>query len=185
MNTKVFAIFDRTYFKEGIQRYFDVGREIGLVPVHGEIINGDALIALNRLYLMEHVYRKDVLQVIDLFHKSVITEKRLKQLYSILGEMLGYWFIREYGMVRKLQDDVKILQYGSTWWERNKKGVTSVAGAILSGAMALAGGGGMAAQMGVKGGQIAGECVDDHQKIEWDFNALKDAIVSINFNITP
>lgn len=184
MNTKVFAIFDKTYFKDGIQRYFDVGREIGLVPLHGDILNGDALVALNRLYMMEHVYRKDVLQVIDLFHKSVITEKRISQLYALLGEMVCYWFIREYAVVRKLQEDVKVLQYGSTWWERNKKDVASVAGAILAGAMALAGGG--AAPVGgiaTKGGQAVGECVDDHQKLEYDFNRLKEAIVAINFNV--
>ena len=89
MLMQIVKIFDRTSFKEGILRYFELGRKLRLVPIRGEIVENDALSALNRLYVMEHVYRKDVLQVIDLFHKHSIQESRTPQLYSYLGEMLG------------------------------------------------------------------------------------------------
>ena len=184
MLMQIVKIFDRTSFKEGILRYFELGRKLRLVPIRGEIVENDALSALNRLYVMEHVYRKDVLQVIDLFHKHSIQESRTPQLYSYLGEMLGYWFIKEYGVVCKLQNDIRLLSYNSSWWERNKKSVASVAGGLLGAAMALAGGGGVSVGQGATiAGNSTGDIVTNHAELEEEFNRLKEAILSVDFNV--
>lgn len=184
MNTKVFAIFDKTSFKEGIQRYFDVGREIGLVPLQGEIHNNDALVVLNRLYMMEHVYRKDVLHAVDLFHKSAITEKRVKQLYAYLGEMLCYWFIKEYGVVHKLQGDVKLIEFNTSWWERNKGDLISLGGLAASFVAAISGvSTTVAGTAAANTGSIGYETNSDISKQETLFESLQNAICGINFNI--
>lgn len=52
MLTLIVNIFDKTSFKEGIQSYFELGRNLRLVPLHGEVYGNDALSALNRLYVM-------------------------------------------------------------------------------------------------------------------------------------
>lgn len=184
MQSKIVNIFDRTSFKEGIQRYFELGKQLRIIPLRGDIVGNDALSALNRLYVMEHVYRKDVLQVIDLFHNHSDQETRTPQVYSYLGEMLCYWFIKEHGVVCKLQNDIRLLSYNSSWWERNKKSVASVAGGLLGAAMALAGGGGVSVGQGAAlGGKSTGDTVTNHEELENEFNQLKEAIISIDFDV--
>lgn len=184
MLNQIVQIFDKTSFKEGIERYFALGRQLGMVPLHGDVIYHDALIALNRLYVMEHVYRKDVMHVIDLFHIHSVQDTRTAQLYSYLGEMLCYWFIKEYGVVCKLQNDVKLLKYGSSWWERNKRSAAALAGGLLGALMALASGGAVSVGQGsALGGKYSGDTVTDHAELEQEFNILKEAIISVNFNV--
>lgn len=184
MINKVFNIFNNTSFKESVSKYFQLGKELKIIPLDCNIINDDAFISLQRLLNMEHVYRNDVLQTIDLLHRSALQKNRSSQIYTLLGEMVCYWALKEYSMVRKIQDNVRCIEYGSSWWERNKKGLASIAGGILAGAMMIAGGGGgsIAGPM-VAGGKASGECVDDHAELEWEFNQLKEAIINTNFNI--
>lgn len=184
MTSTIFNIFNNTSFKESIDKYFQLGVELRLIPKNGVIQNDDALISLQRLYNMDNVYRNDIFHTIDLLHKSALEKERNSLLYLILGEMVCYWSIHEYSMLRKLQDYIRNVEYSSTWWDRNKKEIATIAGGILAGAMMLAGGGG--ASVGgaaVTGGNSVGECVDDHTKWESEFNQLKNAILSINFNI--
>lgn len=183
----IFLIFDKTYPSEGISRYLSLIKEqhVSRIAVNASFENALVLFqSLGRMPNYEiYAYLPDA---IELFHKATSEECRNRQLLAYLGEMICYWYQKDYNKVRQLQKDVNTIQFNSSWWERNKKDVTGIAGGLLAAACALAGGAStqVAGMGGVKSGQALMDGVSDIEVEENHFTQLKNAICRINFSIT-
>lgn len=184
MNTKVYSIFNKTFLPEAITRYIDLGKEIGLIRQDDDVSDNEAILSLNRLSLLSTVQREDLLSVINLFHKVVLKEKRTKQIYAYLGEMICYWFLGEYGAVRKLQEQVQAVEYNPSWMERNGISGTTIASGIVTLVAAFAGvNPSVAGASAVQTDRMARSDSKAMAQSENTFKDLKNAICNINFNI--
>lgn len=183
----IFLIFDKTYPSEGISRYLSIVKEQHASRVSVNASFENALVLFQRLSRMPNYEIYTYLpNAIELFHKASSEECRNRQLFAYLGEMICHWYQKDYNKVRQLQKDVNTIQFNSSWWERNKKDVTGIAGGLLAAACALAGGAStqVAGMGGVKSGQALMDGVSGIEVEEKHFTQLKNAICRINFSIT-
>lgn len=184
MNTKVYSIFNKTLLPEAITRYFDLGKEIGLISQDDDVSDNEALLSLNRLSLLSTVQREDLLSIITLFHKVVLKEKRTKQIYAYLGEMICHWFLGEYGAVRKLQEQVHSVEYNPSWMERNGISGPTIASGIVTLIATFAGANpSVAGASAVQTDRMARSDSKTMAQSENTFKDLKNAICNINFNL--
>lgn len=184
LEQRVFLIFDKTYPNEGINRYLALVKELNASKT---IVDGSFENALFQFQRIGMTFTNEVYSFFpnaaELFHKASLEESRSRKLLAYLGEMICYWFQREYHKVRQIQSNVSSLEFNSTWWERNKKNVTGLAGGLLAAACALAGGAStqVAGMGGIKSGQALINGSSDIEIEENDFIRLKNAICKINF----
>ncbi|MDD6783809.1 MAG: hypothetical protein PUD79_04535 [Prevotellaceae bacterium] len=183
----IFLIFDKTFPNEGINRYLSLIKKQYASRVTVNASFEKALVLFQRLGRMPNyeIYAHFP-NAIELFHKATSEECRNRQLLAYLGEMICYWYQRDYNNVRQLQKNINTIQFNSSWWERNKKDVTGIVGGLLAGACALVGGAStqVAGMGGVKSGQALMDGVSSIEFEENQFHQLKNAICKINFSNT-
>ncbi len=183
IDNNLFNIFNNTYPAEGVALYLEfVQKQLyGHLPTIGSM--GSAIVnfkLIEKLPVTSSDSYNELYKSCLLFQNSRNELNRNLLLLAYLGEMICFWFMRDYNAVRTLQQEVSKLEFNSTWWERNKKTVAGIGGALLGAATMLAGGG-SAGVGGVKGGQIFMDNVSDIEHEETKFNELRDAICRINF----
>lgn len=183
----ILHIFNNVSIQEGINNYLEVGKQYGLVTENTKTFYNDALNTVFQLKQMQNVYREDLLRVVELFHRAATKDECIFKLYAYLGEMMCYWFLGEYNLVKSIQNVVANTQYSRTWWEENKKDILAIAGGALAGLAAFFTGGLSAPLSGgiaLVGGKAIGNCVSGSSEMETLFNNLKSEIVSIKLNIS-
>lgn len=184
LDKEIFNIFNNTYPSEGVTLYLELVRKqfYGTLPTDGSF--GNAIVSFRliaKLPSNSYDCYNELYKACLLFQNSVDELNRSRLLLAHLGEMICFWYMRDYNAVRAIQQVVSGLSFNSTWWERNKKTFAGIGGALLGAATMLASGG-SAGVGGAKGSEIFMDNVSDIQNEETQFNELRDAICKINFS---
>ncbi len=184
---EIFNIFNNTHPHEGVTLYlkFAQKRLSGNLPTSGSIAN--AIFQFKQIEKMPFasstIHNDSFYKACLQFQKSRNELKRNMLLLSFLGEMVCFWFMKDYNTVRVLQREVNKIEFNDTWWERNKKDIAGLGGALLGAATMLAGGGsaGMVGAGSAIGGRTLMENVSNDDSEKNRFYELRNAICSINF----
>lgn len=186
LETNLSQIFLNKSIQDGLNNFLEVGKRYGLVADNSKIFYNEALNSAFQLKQMQNVYREDLLRLVNLFHVAANKDECIFKLYAYLGEMVCYWFLGEYNLVKSIKNTVANTQYSRTWWEKNRRDILSFGGGALAGLAALLTGG---FSVPITGGiAIAGyrslqSCISDSSEMEVLFNKFKSEIVSINLCI--
>lgn len=186
MYDKVFAIFNNTTIQQGVDKFVNLAQEQCPTSSKERFLE-QAITSLTKLKLITNpqIQQNTLCSCLDLFYKSSLQEKRTRQMMAILGQMMCYWFLREYPAIIKLQDYAKSIEYDMTWWEKNKKDISGLAVVAIGIAAAVATGGNSStiAGGGVYGKRAGEDMVDDEYAAKAAFDKFKDAVIKINFNV--
>ena len=180
------CIFVSNSIQEGLNNYLEAGKKYGLVTDDAKIFYNEALNSVFQLKQMQNVYREDLLKLTNQFHITANKEECIFKLYAYLGEMMCYWFLGEYNLVKSIQNTVAITTYSRSWWEENKKEILSIGGGALAGLAALLTGGvsvPICGAIAVMGSRTLQSCISSSSEMENIFNNFKSEIISIKFNI--
>lgn len=180
--TNLSDIFVNQSIQEGLANYLEVGKRYGLVADNANTFYNEALNTAFQYKQMQNVQREDLLTLVNKFHLVANKDECIFKLYAYLGEMVCYWFLREYNLVRSIQNAVANTQYSRTWWEENRKDLLSFGGGALAGLAAFLTGGfsiPLSGGIAIVGGKALSNCISSSSKMEHLFDKLKAEIVSI------
>lgn len=185
LGTNISQIFVNQPIQEGLDNYLEAGKQYGLIADDAITFYNEALNSTFQLKHMQNVYREDLLRLVNQFHLAANKDECIFKLYAYLGEMVCYWFLGEYNLVKSIQNTVASTEYSRTWWEENRKDILSFGGGALAGLAAFLTGGfsvPLSGGIAIVGGRALSNCISSSSKMEFLFNKLKSEIVSINLN---
>jgi hypothetical protein len=181
----VLGIFLSKNLLAGLATYFDIVESVDVKIDKLMSKEYDSAIALLRQIsaINNPSTRHSLLMgAIDRFNQAIRLEKKERLLLSYLGLMMSYYYIGEHQVICNLQDELRGIEFGASFWEKNGPGILRGAGYLIGAVAAVYGGNAAYAGAGAKSGEsAASDSEDDIKAREKKFDDLKTEIISIHF----